>query len=64
MVAEEVFVNCYNFNPFTWSKKGDCQCILKKLSGSGTGAGAEVWICGSVGPGSQKKYFRLRSADL
>jgi hypothetical protein len=28
MVAEEVLVNCYNFNPITKAKKGNFQGIL------------------------------------
>jgi hypothetical protein len=52
MVPEEVFVNCYNFNPITSVKTGNFQGILRHItrSGAGTGAGAEIRICSSVEP--------------
>jgi hypothetical protein len=47
MVAEEVFVNCDNFNPM--SKKVIFK-VSSKLSGTGAGARAAIRICGSVEP--------------
>jgi hypothetical protein len=46
MVTEEVFVNCYNFNPITKSQKRKCSMCLINLSG----AGAEIRIWGSTEP--------------
>jgi hypothetical protein len=61
MVAEEVFVNCYNFNPIrvkhapiqvkivlTLRLKRKFSMYLIKQSGAG--AGAAIRICGSVEP--------------
>jgi hypothetical protein len=36
MVAEEVLVNCYNFNPITKAKKGNFQGILKNYPEPGS----------------------------
>jgi hypothetical protein len=48
-LAEEVFVNCYNFKPIK-SKRSFISRYLIELSGAGAGegAGAEIRICGSV----------------
>jgi hypothetical protein len=37
MVAEEVFVSCYNFNPVTKVKKGNFQCTLYNYPKPGPG---------------------------
>jgi hypothetical protein len=63
MVAEEVFVNCHNFNPIrvkhasiqvkivlTLRSKRKFSMYLIKLSG----AGAAIRICGSVEPGPKE----------
>jgi hypothetical protein len=47
MIAEEVFVNCYNINSITEAKKGNFKVSLK-LSGARTGAGAEIKFFGST----------------
>ncbi len=47
MVAEEVFVNCYNINSITEVKKGNFKVSLK-LSIAGAGAGAEINFFGST----------------
>jgi hypothetical protein len=56
MVAEKVFLNCYNFNPIrvehaSMHKKNygtqDNSSYLIKQSGAGAGAGAAIRICGS-----------------
>jgi hypothetical protein len=51
MVAKEVFVFCYNFNPITKSQKRlfSRYRYLVKLSGAGVGAGAAIRISGGSG---------------
>ncbi len=64
MVANEIFVNYYNFNPI-WVqnasihvrkytdarvKKGNCQGMLLNLFSGGAGAGDAIRICGSAEP--------------
>jgi hypothetical protein len=50
MVAEEVSVNCVNFNPVTKIKKRYFFRYLIKLSGAGAVAGAAIRICRSMEP--------------
>jgi hypothetical protein len=74
MVAEEVFVNCYNFNPFrvkhasfhvkkyqyslTQGKKGNFQDTLVSYKTIRNRGRSTIRICCSVAP-EPKKYFRL-----
>jgi hypothetical protein len=59
MVAKEVLVNCYSFNPITYTvKKGTYfSRYLIKLSEAGAragaGAGGAIRICGSTDPDPQ-----------
>jgi hypothetical protein len=63
MVAEEVFVNCYNFNNITKVKKGQFQGFFIKLSRAGVraGAGVEIGDGARICSRGRKKYFRLHN---
>jgi hypothetical protein len=54
MVAEQVFVNCFNFKSITILRKSkkvlQFSRYLIKLSGAEAEARAENWNCGSVEP--------------
>jgi hypothetical protein len=47
MVAKKVFVNCYNFNPFTYDKKVISRYLIN-LFAAGAGAGAAIRNFGSA----------------
>jgi hypothetical protein len=63
MVAEEMFVNCYNFNPIrvktciNLCKKGTSTQVKKGyiFTPAGAGAGAAIRICGSAEPELEPK---------
>ncbi len=64
VVAEEVFLNCFSFNPITKVKNVIFKIVyLTKLSEAGAGAVAAVLVCGSAEPKPKKIFSAPEHCD-